>query len=148
VKENLRGRKRKHMVTYPSWKSARAWLLRNMGANRVRRHVGPDRSMLLRYEDFVARPRRVLEDILAMVGVRGELPLADERTLAIGPQHSISGNPIRFTTGTVTLKEDDEWVTAQPPRDRRIVTAICLPLLRRYGYPVRPGVRSHTGSMA
>jgi hypothetical protein len=33
------------------------------------------------------------------------------------------------------MRLDDEWRTAMPDRDRRLVTAMTYPLLRRYGFP-------------
>ena len=48
--------------------------------------------------------------------------------------HGVAGNPSRFTTGTVTLREDDAWRTELRPADRRRITAVTWPLLVRHGY--------------
>ena len=50
--------------------------------------------------------------------------------------HTVAGNPARHRHGLVPMRLDDEWRTAMPTRDRRLVTAMTYPLLRRYGYPV------------
>jgi hypothetical protein len=52
--------------------------------------------------------------------------------------HTVSGNPSRFTTGPVQIAADDRWRSASRGRDLAIVTAITLPLLRRFHYPLRP----------
>jgi hypothetical protein len=42
---------------------------------------------------------------------------------------------MRFSVGTVRLREDVEWTRSMPSRDRRWVTALTAPMLRGYGYP-------------
>jgi hypothetical protein len=128
----------------PTGASARAWILSNLAGDLVRRRHG-DRSLLLRYEDFVADPGESLDAILSLLGVGPHrLPLLDQRTAEIRQGHSISGNPSRFLTGPVALRPDAEWVDRQSARDRLLVTALALPFLRRYGYPVRVPQRGTT----
>ena len=50
------------------------------------------------------------------------------------PNHIVAGNPSRFTTGEVTIRSDDAWTREMPTRDQRVVVALTLPLLGRYGY--------------
>jgi len=45
---------------------------------------------------------------------------------------------MRFTVGRIALRRDDAWVSALPPRQRRLVGAVCAPMLRAYGYPLSP----------
>ncbi len=52
----------------------------------------------------------------------------------LGPAHTVSGNPMRFTTGQVPITTDNRWRTALPAADRRLVTGLTLPLLAGYGY--------------
>jgi hypothetical protein len=140
-RDNLRGGQvRREMPTYPAWRSARAWLLWNAVANGVRRRAGHGSALLLRYEDLVDRPREALETVRQRVGgLEGPLPLVEDHTAQLGTNHTIGGNPARFSTGRVELRRDDEWRSEQRPSDRAVITAITLPLLARYGYPVRPG---------
>ena len=122
--------------------STLSWLGWNAAAETLRRRHDPARSMLLRYEDFVARPRDALVRMAELTGERpAELPLEGERTARLAANHTVSGNPSRFKTGTVELRADDEWKTSQSTLDRVAVTALALPLLGRYGYPLRP--RTH-----
>ena len=67
-----------------------------------------------------------------------QLPLEGERTALLARNHTVSGNPSRFKTGAVDLREDTEWRARQSRRDRLAVTALAMPLLSRYGYDVRP----------
>jgi GT2 family glycosyltransferase len=94
----------------------------------------------LRYEDFVADPAAELRRAIAALG----LPIADDDlahvhgdSIDLPASHGIAGNPSRFTSGEVRLLSDNTWTRDFPERDRRIVTAITLPLLPRFDYPVK-----------
>ncbi|MDP9239191.1 MAG: sulfotransferase family protein, partial [Actinomycetota bacterium] len=52
----------------------------------------------------------------------------------LGVDHSVWGNPMRLRTGREPLRRDDSWRAGLPAADRRIVTALSLPALARYGY--------------
>jgi hypothetical protein len=94
---------------------------------------------LLRYEDLLADPRWVVGDLAAFAGVAvrtADLSYLDDAQVELGLSHTVAGNPIRFRTGRIDLRRDDTWRTALPVRHRRLVTAICAPLLSRYGYPL------------
>ena len=98
------------------------------------------RYIRLRYEDFVAEPRRVVGEILDMLDEdAGQLPFVGDRDVEFGAGHTVAGNPNRFRKGLVRLRRDDEWVSRMKSRDRTLVTLLTLPLLARYGYPVSAG---------
>ena len=98
----------------------------------------PARYLRLRYEDFVADPRRSFEEILELTGEEdAQLPLVGERDVKLGISHTVSGNPNRFDTGTVELRQDRAWQKQMKPSDKALVTALTLPLLTRYHYCVR-----------
>jgi hypothetical protein len=102
-------------------------------------HSRPDRYMRLRYDDFVTRPRAAVDRIVEFVGRAGAaLPFVGERTVHLEPSHSISGNPNRLNTGTVSISADVEWQERLQWRHRAVVTLVTLPLLRRFGYPLLP----------
>ncbi|MBA3585654.1 MAG: sulfotransferase, partial [Gemmatimonadetes bacterium] len=119
---------------------ASRWVARNVASHLVRLRYGADRSLLVRYEDFVASPRSTVQTIAEFVGERPRrLPFLDERTARLGVNHTVFGNPSRFEMGTVKLRLDEEWRTGQRRMDWLVATLVSLPLLRRYGYPVLPG---------
>lgn len=118
--------------------SAFQWAVGNLGADAVRRRHGGDRSMLVRYEDFVSRPRRIVEEITEMVGVTPALtPFVTDTSVRLGVHHTVSGNPIRFNTGIVDLRQDNRWVEGLSPLDRAVTTALTLPQMIAYRYPLR-----------
>jgi hypothetical protein len=119
--------------------TSRDWMAFNLLDEAVRRRAGKDRSARLRYEDLVADPTAALRNVALLVGERPvSLPVKDGHVAVLGVNHGVMGNPSRFVTGDVALMEDEDWKATQPPRDRWVTTALTLPLLARYGYPLRP----------
>lgn len=126
---------KQYMVRFSPQKSAALWDSWNAAAEALWRRT-PERYMRLRYEDFVADPRESFERVLRLLGESAEPPLAGENEVKLGVSHTVSGNPNRFETGAVALRPDQAWTEKMSPRDRGLVTALSLPLLLRYGYPV------------
>jgi hypothetical protein len=125
---------REHMVRFSPAKSSALWDSWNASAEALWRRT-PERYLRVRYEDFVADPRESFQKILRLVGFAdAEAPLVGEREVKLGVSHTVSGNPNRFETGAVELRPDHEWISKMNPRDRALVTALTLPLLKHYGY--------------
>ena len=115
-----------------------AWLRRNAVLEALVRPRLRGRYLLLRYEDFIRGPRAAVESICRLAGEPdAELPFVSENVVRLAPNHTVGGNPARFESGETTIAPDDEWRTAMAPRARRLATLPSLPLLRRYGYPLR-----------
>ncbi|HEY8472006.1 MAG TPA: sulfotransferase [Natronosporangium sp.] len=115
------------------------WDLLNLGAEAVLRSAPADRRLRLRYEDFAAAPRPAVDRVAALVGgPPASSAFVDERTVLAPVSHAIAGNPARQRTGRVVIREDGEWWSAQPARDRWLAAVTAGPLLRRYRYPLRP----------
>ena len=116
-----------YMVRFSPAKSAFDWAALNVSMEILRKRVPA--SELLRYEDFVA----AADDNLARISsTLAQGPARIKETLTTN--HTVSGNPIRMTDGKLTIREDTEWKERLERRDRRIVTGLTWPLLRRYGY--------------
>ena len=115
------------------------WNLLNVGSELVRRTVGNDRFLRLRYEDFVAEPVARVKDICRLIGDECRNgPFMTEHSVMLGTNHTIAGNPSRFSTGEMVLRDPGEWRTSQKAWSRWIATAVALPLLRHYGYGIKP----------
>ncbi|WP_199043477.1 sulfotransferase [Glycomyces salinus] len=113
------------------------WDLLNLGAEAVLHSAGPDRALRLRYEDFAAAPREAVDAVTALVGEPPpDSAFLDERTVRVPERHEIAGNPSRRATGPVTVRPDGEWMDGQSRVDRWLASAVALPLLRHYGYPI------------
>lgn len=95
------------------------------------------RSTRIRYEDFVAAPRRELQRVLDFLGeIRSpdQLAFIDDSSVELGSHHSVWGNPMRLRVGREQLRLDEEWRRKLSAADQRTVTAITTPGLLRYGY--------------
>ena len=119
--------------------SALIWMRRNSAADLALMKYPSSRRRLLRYEDLVARPKASIESLAHFVG---EAPAGlrfhdDERTVELNGNHTAWGNPSRFKTGTVEIRYDDEWMSKLKRLDRLAPTALSLPLMLRYRYPLR-----------
>jgi Sulfotransferase family len=96
----------------------------------LQRRVGPAKYARLRYEDFVGDPRRTLARILAFLDERGrDVPVDEQGRIELTPSHTAAGNPMRFTSGSMMIRSDDEWRAQMPSTSRRVVTALTLPVL-------------------
>jgi hypothetical protein len=129
------------MQRQPPLISSRRWTLSQAVIELLWRGR-PDRYLRVRYEDFVREPESTVRRITALLGeVPAELPFLSDTTVRLQPTHSVSGNPNRFTTGSVEVRADDEWMHLMPRTDRMLVTALTTPLLLRYHYPLALSVR-------
>ncbi|NUT31766.1 MAG: sulfotransferase family protein [Hamadaea sp.] len=122
------------MKPHSIWDSTAKWLSWNYLTELTTRSF-PGRARRVAYEDFAARPRAVVEDLLALAGVPAESgPFTGERTVLLGDNHTVSGNPGRFSTGETEIRADEAWRRDMPRRDRMLTAALSWPLRRRYGY--------------
>ena len=91
--------------------------------------------MTLRYEDFVAQPLESIRRIVELLGMGdAELPFVDATTVNLGPNHTVAGNPDRLKAGVVPIKAGAG--SRLRKRDQALVTAVTLPVLLRFGYPL------------
>ncbi|WP_097322675.1 sulfotransferase family protein [Paractinoplanes atraurantiacus] len=125
------------MTRYSPGRSAMLWNAHNAAFGLLaKRGVAVHR---LRYEEFLAHPRSELLKIGDFAGLRlrpGDLAFLGNGYADLGVGHSAAGNPMRFTVGRLELRRDDAWVSSLPAKQRRLVGAVCAPMLRAYGYPL------------
>lgn len=120
--------------------SVARWMENCMGAELLRRQLPDNRWLLVSYEDFAREPRRTVEAIVELVGAPTDrIPVGADGTVVLGGNHNVAGNPNRFESGPVVIRNDDEWRRSMGRRARLTVTAGALPMLRRYGYPLDLG---------
>lgn len=132
-----------YMTTYSPAKAAGHWNAQNAALQWLARRGTP--VLRVRYEDLVAATEQTLRRAATFAGLpAGELTLpflhddGDEPYAELTTAHTASGNPMRFTTGRLPIRGDERWRSAMPDEQRRVVTALTFPLLRRYGYLGRP----------
>jgi hypothetical protein len=127
------------MTRYSPGRSALLWNAHNAAFGLLARRGVPVRRV--QYENFLADPRTALRELASYA----QIPIAESDLRFLGESHadlsvghSAAGNPMRFTVGRLQLRRDDAWVRALPTGQRRIVGAVCAPMLRAYGYPLNP----------
>lgn len=90
----------------------------------------------LRYETFTQYPEssvRSLRDKLLPELAGRPLDLTDD-TARLGVAHTVSGNPERMKTGSVTIRSDERWRSGLAKRHQAVVLLIAGPGMLKYGY--------------
>ncbi len=133
-----------YMSVHPPWWSVGLWLADNMLYDLLRGRV--PHAARLRYEDLVADPPRELERVLGDLGLPSDgaaSACSGEGAARLQARHALSGNPMRYQSGSIALRLDETWRTAMTRRRRAAVSAATWPMLWRYGYlpAPRPGWR-------
>jgi hypothetical protein len=89
----------------------------------------------LRYEDLITSPETAVRRILEMADeADAATPHLQGNTVELAGNHTVSGNPGRFTTGTIELALDEAWRRDMPASKRRVVERITAPVRRSFGY--------------
>lgn len=112
-------------------RSALEWDIAQWAASRLANRV--TRSLTLRYEDFVAAPEAAVRQVLTLMGAPAA-PSFHDNLVHLTPGHAVSGNPMRFESGVVTITEDDQWQEGLPASTRRLITSVTWPVLSTHGY--------------
>lgn len=130
-----------YMTRYSPFRASREWNLQNASLGLLAHGQTP--VLRVRYEDLVSGVKPTLRRICEFAGLAVDGSEFDfvgggggEQWAELRQAHTAAGNPMRFKTGKITINKDDRWQTAMPGRQRRAVTALTLPLLSRYGYPL------------
>ena len=130
------------MTRYSPGRSALLWNAHNAAFGLLARRGVPVHR--IRYEEFLTDPRAALTRLADFAGLTLsadslDFLRPDYADLRVG--HSAAGNPMRFAVGRLLLRRDDAWVRSLPVGQRRLVGAVCAPMLRAYGYPLNPAAQ-------
>ena len=139
-----------YMDRFGTTRSARDWVAVNLKTEYFWGARGRTNYLRIRYEDFAAEPRNTIMRILEFLGEERDLGVfVDDHTARLDrPTHHVEGNPVRFRSGEVRIRLDDEWSTAMPRKARLAVLGLTWPLLLRYGYPMSNGPRAERSAAA
>lgn len=121
-----------YMPRYSVAASAARWTAYNFTFSLLGRLGVP--LLVVRYEDLVADPSQTVADVLRFLDVEGAPGELGQPVIDLTPSHSAAGNPMRFTSGPISLVADDAWRREMKPWRQRLVTALTLVSRRRYGY--------------
>ena len=130
----------KELKPKPLVYTALRWAFVNLATHLLCWKLGPNRSVRIRYEDFVADPGQILEQILKMLELQGsDVANLDKRT--IFPFHQVAGSRHRMQE-VLTIGRDDSWQEEMPRWKQLAFSIICAPLMAGYGYGLRPAQRN------
>ena len=110
------------------------WMVRHLAATSLVRRVGPERSLVISYENMVSDPNAVLDRVAILVGEPAPpAPVVVDGRVDLEVAHTPIGGG-RFGPATVTLAVDERWADDLGAVDRALVTGLTLPLAHRFGY--------------
>jgi hypothetical protein len=92
--------------------------------------------LMVPYEDLVLRPQFWFPRMIDFVHESGvRIPFMDNgKSVHLGVDHTVAGNPNRFRQGDIELRLDTEWQRKMEKSQKALVTALTWPLLYSYGY--------------
>ncbi len=128
------------ITRYTPAESALLWSAHNASTAMLR--ALRTRVMLVRYESFVREPKEALAAIARFVHLevdRKDLGFVGGSTIQLERAHTVSGNPLRFASGTLEIRADNAWRSLLPFRQRLLVSALTCPQLAYYGFLNRAG---------
>lgn len=133
------------MPTIRPWKSALRWDLKNLLIHAL---IPASQRLFVRYECFTSEPNRELDRIFQFAEankMRDRTQVIPTSTFTSKPFHTLGGNPVRFTRGSIDVRVDAKWHTEMPAMHKLIVGGLTFPLLFAYGYIAVPWAHSeHT----
>jgi hypothetical protein len=118
----------------PVWRAAAQWCLVNLQSEWVKRQLPQERSLCIRYEDFVTDPKATLQRIGEFAGCNlWELGDAVMAGATMNVHHTIAGNRLRMA-GRVKLRADEEWRCKLSRQEQWSISGVAGWMMRRYGY--------------
>jgi hypothetical protein len=114
---------------FPIAKGAGSWRRAHEAFGRLIRELPREAVQLLRYEDLVAAPDRVLNDVYAFLGLP---PHPLPRDFRAG-EHHVFGNPMRLSSSS-DIRLDESWRSELGPDDLAEFERIAGARNRAFGY--------------
>lgn len=115
--------------------SSLRWTVWNQATAAVARRLPPRRSLVLRYEDFLAHPRHTIRTLVSFVDEPARrLPFQGERRAVLGTNHSVGGNKSRFLRGHIDIADTRDWRKDLSLGSHVAATIPALPAMGPYGY--------------
>lgn len=112
-------------------RSSLIWVLWN---HIICKHWGEGKYYLMKYENFCRCPRYETHKALDHLRVAAKPEWIDGRRLELPRQHTIRGNPNRFTEGITSIEERDRWKEKLSASTNLLVTMLTFPMLNGFGY--------------
>lgn len=130
------------MENKPSMPVARAlvgWIFANIAADRLKNYFGESKYYMLKYEDLIEDPVKVLHHISFKwnIDLQESICAAKKAKYSSVIQlpiiHQLSGNRMRFST-TFSIKPDYTWKEKMNPKTKVMIKTLTMPFSKKYGY--------------
>ena len=124
-----------HMEQLGTMRAIARWTSHNLSF-QLAGWIGVPRRRLS-YERFTSDPLelgRKVDDLLTSdqtTIVQQQLAI-DDHTVTLDVDHTVSGNPMRFTVGPVAIRSDESWRNTMPQRQQLVVGTLTTPLRQVY----------------
>lgn len=109
--------------------SSLSWNARVMAAERIRRHLG-SAGHTLQFEKVIQEPEETLVRLSRMLNLRGAESIVNHRTVSFDQSHAVFGNPSRFQSGSVQVKQ----ASLDENNEHLLVTLLTWPGRKLAGY--------------
>ena len=141
-------RQKGYVHAMPPARSAAYWVGFNLASRALcKRH--PERSTVMRYEDFIQDPAAAIGSLIALCGGDPSDNPVHGRTAELGANHTVTGNPDRFKIGATEIRAfDGVWQAELSTYAKLATLALSWPLLRHYGYSLRGATQITTNRTA
>jgi len=118
---------------YSVFRSTFEWIIWNSSIEVLKKPF-KQKYHPLRYEDFVKLPQKEIQEILRFAG-EGERKVKMKRNRIMPMNnHCIAGSSLRFNSGDIEIKLDNQWQDDMSRMGKLIVTILTLPFLWLYRY--------------
>jgi sulfotransferase family protein len=105
----------------------------------LKRRLG-SRYLRMRYEDLVRDPAEAVRSIARFAHEPDpDLGFLNNGRVEFEPNHTFSGSPFSLRQEAIEIRPDETWRANMSTGEKVLATAPVLPLLKRFGYPWRPG---------
>lgn len=122
------------MPRYSVIRTAVSWDIVNYIGNYVKQQV--DAYSLLRYEDIILNPKIEVSKIFKLLKLKDKTDhiFIKQNTVLLNLNHTVSGNPMRFKTGEITLNLDEEWKEKMNKKEKFLTDLFSYIFLKKYHY--------------
>lgn len=125
---------KQYVYAMSSSMSTAYWHGFNLAVTAITRRY-QERSLFLRYEQFIADPAGTIDALLRLCGADPAVNPVRGRTIELRTNHTVTGNPDRFRTGRTIIRDrDDFWKAGLSRSGKLAAMTLSWPLFHRYGY--------------
>ena len=125
--------KKTYMPNISPFRSSIDWVVFNLLILIIKHRIPSSKFVTIRYEDFVTSPKTCIKKIYDFAGIDDNLDFFEnDNSVHLKPSHTVSGNPMRFKKGLISIQIDNQWVKEMSFSDKLLVTILTFPVLAKF----------------